>query len=146
MDTRLTYENFHDWLGNHSFQVISDNYKYSYIVSKVDEFLKEEDIKLFYPRNIFDEKESELILLTDNKFILVKGTDSATSFNIFKLKDVEDFSLQVNSEKGYDNLTLEVLFSRERKITFVSNEDANEHWRSAFVDKIKSIYNVLLNS
>lgn len=146
MEDNLNYKKFKEWVGNFSFRDEKDNYKFEYIVGKIEELIPETEIETFYPQYLFNnEKDSELLFFTKSKIFLVTGTDRKVFIAIYDLKDVLEYNLEIDSSQGFDNAILNIYFTLDRHLIFNSENDTNASYRSTFVKKIKNIYKLLNN-
>ncbi|MEH6957780.1 DUF3908 family protein [Neobacillus drentensis] len=145
MDDNLSFKKFLDWVDNYSLN--SETYKFENIMRQTKEFIPESDIKIFYPQYLFRENvETNLLLFTKTKVYKITGDESRTFFHVFNLKDVVDVNFQVFNEAGRDNFILNISFTSDKHLSLNSLNDTNDHWRNTFINKIKAIFQTLLNN
>jgi Protein of unknown function (DUF3908) len=139
----LSFNEFASWVSKMSFQRESDNYRFEYALLNFRELFSEDDIKIFYPQNLFvDEKETVLLFFMEDKLVKLTIDENKARFKTFKYTYMK-FDLEVFKESGYENAELTIVFPEEE---FKLNgwEDTNTHWRYKYVQMIKEIYKFLL--
>lgn len=145
MEDQLSYIKFLRWLEDFAFDE-DESYKFDYMIRKINEFIPESDIEIFYPKYLFVENnDTELLFFTENKLFLITGTENKVFSSVFKLKDVIDFNFEVDSTQSFENVTLNIYFTLDRHLVLNSQIDTNKSYRHSFSTKIKAVYKKLLN-
>lgn len=147
MDEKLSYEEFQGYMSNFNFRQLKDNYKFEFIVPKVNEFIVQEEIKVFYPRNLFvEDKDTELLFFTEDKVYLVTGEDDQEgkiNIGVLYLKNIVDYNFEIESASGYENVKLFIRFSNDRTIELNAHDETNSSWRNGYANKVKQIIKLL---
>ncbi len=148
MEDRLSYAEFQRWVNSFNSN-LRENHKYEYMIPKINEFIDQEEIEVFYPRNILvNEKPIELIFFTNDKIyrVCAVGEDDykeEIKFEVISLKDVIDYSFNTFKVAGVENIELAIRFTNDRELKFNAHDETNVHRRNTYVSKIKQILKML---
>jgi hypothetical protein len=144
-DKNLSFKEFLGWIGNYEFIRMHDHYKFEYITEKLQEYIHQESVKLFYPKNLFvEEKETELYLFTEDKLFIVTGEEQRSNFNVLSLKEIDDINFETTFLTGKALIKINIMFKNGREIVFNSLEDTNQSWSYAFSKKINNLFLLLI--
>lgn len=119
--------------------------KYSAIFSKIETVIDTGKIEMVYPKNLFlDDKDLEVYVVSGGKILsCILLDDKKIQLQILNLKDLKNFKCEgLYDEKGFRRITLE--FGNDEVITFDSDEDTNDDWKSAFREHIKDLAKVVI--
>ncbi len=146
MEERLSYEEFKDWVGKYNFRNLKDNYKFEYIVSKIDDFIDQKEIKVFYPKTLLvEEMETELLFFTDDKVYKVTGKDHQegnAKFDVYLLENIIDYNFEFEEESG-ENIKLNIRFNTDIHIELSALDDTTSGWRNTYLSKVNEIIKLL---
>lgn len=149
----ITYQNFKTWVLKQNFHP-KISFKYELLVKKIEEIIKENDIKIFYPKNLFIEQEKEpeiYCFIQNNKILRFKHKDkentneknTKTEIKIFNLNNVSDIT--INSSNPYsEEIELIIKFNNGDKISFNNELDTNYYHYDNFKKIILEIAKSLL--
>lgn len=144
MYDEMNYERFKKYI----FSGVSPNFSYMVerMIEEVEQVVSEEDIKVFYPKNLFSEsyEDFEMIILTnDNKILHSTFKDKEhieiTVTNQNRIKKIKI----THPTKILENAKLEIYYEDEEKLELNSLFDSNEPWQEKFKNKIIAIFKEL---
>ena len=106
----------------------------------------DDDVKLYYPKNIFTDKEVSLYLFSKSrKMIEAKYQERKIIVRILDLGNVESCTIETDTKiLEVDCLQLTLNFCNEHVVTFNSKEDSNNAWRSEYKEKILEIAKLMV--
>jgi len=120
--------------------------RYYSIFCNIEKFINTDDIKLFYPKNLFlNDKELEVYIFLDGKILRARPLEvNNIELKILYLKDLIDFTCECiyDGEEYYYKLVLK--FTTD-ELVFNKNEDTINGWGYKFEEQIKNITKILIN-
>jgi Protein of unknown function (DUF3908) len=135
----LTYKDFKkevkDWGYNDK--------SYSIMIRDVDEFYDENSIKFFYPKNVNNEKPTELIFFLENGLLTVKRDEEKNEYIYEQLYcEIKSKTLKTTRFKN-GNHTLEIEFNNGKKLIFNNLDDSNSYFESEYSQIIRELYKAI---
>ncbi len=119
--------------------------KYSAMFHSIEELINSDDIKLFYPKNLFvDDKDLEVYIVLEGKILRGRFLDdNKIELRVLHLKDLKDFKCEgIYNEEGFQKIILQ--FKNGEEIVFNSMEDTNDNWKYKFKEHIKDVAKMLI--
>ncbi len=137
----FTYKEFIDGLKKREFPLYSDLVKK--LPNLLMEYVNEEEVKYFYPKNLFEEEKKELYIFLSEKIIHVNIDKREVIFKTIKSGIVEATYKPGVSDINTVSLTLR--FENGNELFFDNKNDNSKekHWREVFSQNIKEIYKSL---
>lgn len=117
------------------------------LLCKLEEFINPNDIKHYYPKNLFKGDKSLEVYLIFEKYILIGRVleENKIELKTLRLRELINIKAECeNDSDGCNKLTL--TFFNNEAIIFDSEEDTNNSWKYKFKDHIKMLTNYLLNT
>ncbi len=113
-------------------------WKYSAIISNINELINPNQVKLYYPKNLYIEgKDLELYLFVDRKIIFGKNTEkNNVVIKIYFLNDIIDFTYKCtyHGEEYFHILILKI--NNGDTLEFDSMNDATSYSRKYELEEI----------
>lgn len=119
--------------------------KYSAIFRSIEELINPNEIKIFYPKNLFlDDKDLEIYIVLNGKLLRWRfGDDKKIELRILHLKNLKDFKCEgICNEEGIYKIILE--FETGEEIAFNSMDDSIDNWKYTFKEHITEIAKTLI--
>lgn len=136
----LSYTEFKEYVRQREF----DNYRtYLPMVNVFNEFYEEDDIKYFYPINIFNEKPTELLFFLEQGYLVVRFNDNKIileQYNCKLIKKTLTAPLHNNGEQE-----LKLIYDDGNELTLKNLDDSNENWLDEYTCSIRELYKILKN-
>jgi hypothetical protein len=137
----ITYKRFFDMYIN-SFR--ADPKHHEELLQSIENYLKDE-MKIFYPKNFFNSKDSEVIVFSDTKIFVLHFADDVRI-------DIESYELNIKKIdfKTPDRYMLKARLIVEPqdgpKLEFdsIDDSDAQTSWPSEYREAIETIYKFLI--
>jgi hypothetical protein len=140
--SNMEYQDFKKLLSNYSFQY---GEKYESILSAMERFLDEKEIKIFYPKFLFlDDKQLEVQIYQKNQLIIFHNKQPEVKIEVLPFKQINKVELMYGGY--YQPWGLEINFHNGDIIRLNNKEDTNSSWNRHFTTKIEAIFNLLINS
>ncbi|WP_039245731.1 DUF3908 family protein [Clostridium novyi] len=120
-------------------------YKKEYILfKKIKELIDINEIKVFYPKNLFVKDENlKVVIITDVSIYLFELLD-LNKMNGVCISRGSIANLNINMECEYrGNIQLEIKFYNQESIIFNGEKDTNEHYKDEMNEKIKEVFKEL---
>lgn len=139
----IDYEEVRDYYRGFNYND-ERNKENSHIFSKIEELININEIKSFYPKNLFlDEKKLEVYIFFENKLLLGQNfKNDKVKIKIIDLNYLKEFKIESNwYEEGINRITLKL---DQEEIVFNSLEDSNENWKYRFKEEINNIFQLLI--
>ncbi|MGM0806506.1 MAG: DUF3908 family protein [Bacillota bacterium] len=112
------------------------------IVDFIEKYLNKEDVKVFYPKNLFvDEKLVEIYFFKNDKVVIVKETDFGMKSEIINFNQIRSLTMDYQGE--YSPVTLKIEFNNGVKIELSDQYDTNSVWSNRFTHKIENVFKLL---
>ncbi|MRX54829.1 DUF3908 domain-containing protein [Bacillus idriensis] len=135
----FTYEQFKQIVTRRQ---IDGHREFASVISNIEKFYGEDSIKIFYPKNVENEKPVELLFLLKSGLL-------AITINEHKEVSYEHIYSKVDSKKLYNsrhdhsNHVLEIKFENGKLLTLDGLKDSNYDFRDDYVEVIKEFYRAL---
>ncbi|WP_059050825.1 DUF3908 family protein [Paenibacillus senegalimassiliensis] len=121
----------------------SDMRKHRLIVKTMLEFVEADQVKGFYPKNLFSDNQSlECFVFTDNKLLIFKEFERHISINVLKLNQITAAILE-REKDDFPDETVKLSFSTGEEIAFVPKSDSNSHWYERFKENANEIFKLI---
>ncbi|WP_066320912.1 DUF3908 family protein [Bacillus sp. FJAT-29814] len=132
----LALDEFIKYVQNREF----NNFRlYSSVINHLKNYYKEDEFKFFYPRNIFNDKQTELLFFLKNGYLEVTmDENSKIQIKQFYCKVVNKMLILPQYE--YSEHELKISFDNGNELLFKSVEDSNEDWKPDYNAVIKDLY------
>lgn len=135
----MTYEEFKNYAYGRDFDKFEE---YQRIIQDLNELYGEtNDFVFFYPRNVWNEKETELILFLNDGYVTVKKGEKNYQYEQFRCK-VLSKSLTKDPYE-YNEQQLTVKFDNGKELLFNSTLDTNKAWLSKYSRSIIDLYKAI---
>lgn len=135
----LSYTEFKELVRQREFNNFSS---LNMIVNNLKEFYNEEEFKFFYPKNIYNDKETELIVFLSAGYIKIK-LDSDKNF-VFEHCYSKVISKTLKASRYISgNHELRVMFDNGQELVFNNLEDSNSNWEDSYSESIRELYKVI---
>jgi hypothetical protein len=139
-----TYKGFTDLIQTR--QLDSDvNYNFSRALTTLEGIISEDEVKHFYVKKPFsDEQDTEVIILLQEKILLLNVTNDSTNITSLNLDKIEKVELNIN-ETGNREVILTLHWQNNSTLEFNSLDDSNIHWNYRYVEDLKELFKFLNN-
>lgn len=136
----LTYNKMESYYSTYSFGDYKETFA-NRIIQKAENLIGGDNIKIFYPKNLFaKDKNFELYLFLNNNILRISvEADTFITTSIFNKNNVEKVTLKENYKNDLEKL-LEIKFTDGEIFQFNSNNDTTESHREELVNLIKQVY------
>jgi len=135
----MTYEQFKENARGRNF---SDSSVYLRIIKDLNELYDEtKDFVFFYPRNLWNNEEIELIFFLKDGYLTIKKIKEDYQYKQFKCK-VLSKSL-IKNQYEYNEYQLKLKFDNGKKLFFSSTLDSNKSWASTYSQSIINLYKTI---
>lgn len=117
--------------------------EYVHIVNSVERYINENEIKVFYPQNLFvEQKPLTLFVFRENDFWVFKYIDLSIEIAVYKYEKIS--SLILNQTTSYRPIhTLMVGLSTGEKFVFKGQDDTNNHHAHRFNENVALLFGYL---
>lgn len=142
----FTYQNLLRSLENESLYH-HKNAKSCYVINRyVNEYVKEEEVLNFYPKNyLISDKALILYLFMQDKILEISyKEDEYLTVKTYKLSNIKSILLLKNTRRNDSKMY--ITFDDESQIIFDSEKDTNEYWPKTFSARIIELYHLLLKN
>lgn len=134
----MEFTRFKELVSNRAYNF----YRYSSAINKFGELYNEEEILYFYPKNIFNEKDVELIFFFKNEVVVVTvDEDRNATFNHCKCKVTNKTLVLPPNE--WNKHELSILFDNRDELVLKNLEDSNDDWNREYSQALIELYKVL---
>ncbi|WP_257143752.1 hypothetical protein [Bacillus cereus] len=135
----ITYNQFKESTQKREFD---DHKQYLRLQKELREFYDEgKDFLFFYPRNLFNKKETEFIIFLKDGFVIVNKVENGYRYEQFYCKLVS--KALVRSKFNNLDHQLNLTFDNGKELIFNSLEDSNHDWIDDYSISIKELYKII---
>lgn len=132
----MTYDEFKELAKRRE---LNDFIGYQKIIKDLSELYDEtKDFVFFYPRNVWNNEETELIFFLKDGYLTVKKINEDYQYKQFKCK-VLSKSL-IKNEYEYNEHQLKLKFDNGIELFFSSTQDTNKSWVPLYSRSIINLY------
>lgn len=131
------------------FKELKGNYDYELVLTlsnEIKQFINEDVIIRYYPKNLFKDNDSiEYFLLTNNKIIICSARyDNGTNirYNFKSIPRTQIISAELTSNE-YDIAILKIYLAAGEEMTLDNKKDTNEYHSRKFVYLIQEFFKEL---
>jgi Protein of unknown function (DUF3908) len=118
---------------------VVDRPKYLSLLEGLKELnYREEDIELFYSRNLHNDEETEFIIFLEDGFVIAKGIENACLYDHFNCK-VKSKSISI-SKYSSEACLLSIKFDNGEMLSLNSLADSNSDWNHEYAVALKKLY------
>ncbi|MEB9437425.1 hypothetical protein [Bacillus cereus] len=136
----MTYERFKKLAHGLDFDEKSD--EYLMVIEELEKLYENAfEIVYFYPKNVWNEKETELIFFLNDGYLTVKKEKENYQYEQFRCKVVSKSLVKDYYEYNEQQLTIK--FDNGKEFFFSSTEDTNKHWVSKYSKSIIDLYKAI---
>ncbi|MBU3198165.1 DUF3908 family protein [Clostridium estertheticum] len=117
------------------------------VFQRADSLVEEEEVELYYPKNLeLEERSFELYLFCYDDRILKISIEEGTliSTNLLKKNNIEKVTLKENYARSYEKM-LEIKFKNGENIKFDSINDTNQYSNLNLTNIIELIFKNLIS-
>jgi Protein of unknown function (DUF3908) len=107
----------------------------------IEKFVPKDDIKLFYPKNLFNEKTLTTFLFLENQIFILENNQEV-KVQVFNYNQIRNFELV--TEGKYKPLHLKIGLTNGETLEFNSVSDTNQIWGRSFAEQIEEIFKLLI--
>ncbi|WP_142344947.1 DUF3908 family protein [Bacillus toyonensis] len=111
---------------------------YKRIVEDLSELYDENADFVFYPKNLVNEKETELFFFFKGGYLTIKKEDNNLQYEQINCKLVS--KLITISKYKHDEHLLKLEYDNGRELSFSSKADANAEWVEEYTKSIINLY------
>ncbi|KZR58352.1 DUF3908 family protein [Pseudobacillus badius] len=116
---------------------------YRSLLERIAPYINEENVKWFYPRNVFNKEEKkELIFLFEDHFAVATFQKE----EVYKIRTIAfdrvEISLDI-PEYAHEGVSLGVYRNGEVILSFHSAADSNKNWTEEYTETIQDLYRIL---
>jgi len=140
-DDNMNLEMFERHIRNKEFYGPQNLYT---IVELIDRYIKnKEEIKEFYPKNIFvKEEELKVYLFMPNEVFAIENRIDSFILNRWKYESIE--KMELTYKKTHPVMTmLNIRLMSGDEINLNSSADTNDSWAPKFAEKLLRIYSLI---
>lgn len=119
---------------------VSDYRLCAKVLNKLNQLYDEKTFKFFYPKNIFNDKPTELIIFLQNGYLLVAINDNSITLEQNNCKVVKKV-LKSPALNEFEDLT--ITFDNGNVLVFHNYEDSNSNWFEEYSIAITEAYKIL---
>lgn len=135
----LTFDEFKQFVEKREFKEFR---LYSKVINQLSNFYNDKDFKFFYPRNVYNNKETELIFFLNDSYLEVKiDTQSIITLNQYYCKVVNKALVIPGYEHG--EYELRILLDNGTDLKMKSIDDSNDDWSSEYNKALKELYKLI---
>ncbi|MED5019322.1 DUF3908 family protein [Paenibacillus chibensis] len=121
----------------------SDMRKHRYLVKTMLEFVENNEVKGFYPKNLFsDQLALECFVFTDNKLLIFREVEKRINVNVLSYNQIEAARLEREKDDFPDEI-VKINFSSGEEILFDPKIDSNAHWYDSFKENATDIFKII---
>lgn len=131
----LSFDEFKEFVRKREF---NDFRNYLDIIQLVEEFYNEDQIKLFYPKNVYNNKEKELVFFLEEGYFIVKIVDDKYVIQQQNCR-LTSKSLRTYRHHNHEQY-VRLEFDNGDLFEFNSLKDSNEKWEYDYSIAIRNIY------
>lgn len=136
----MTYDKFKKLAYGLDFDEKSGEYQM--VIEELEGLYKEAfEIVYFYPKNVWNEKETELIFFLNDGYLTVKKEKENFQYEQFRCKVISKSLIKDYYE--YNEQQLTVKFDNGKELIFNSTLDTNKHWVSKYSRSIIELYKAI---
>jgi hypothetical protein len=137
----LTFLEFKEGVKNRKFGV--NNRLFNAMIKEINDFILEEEIEFFYPKNISNSKGEEFIIFTNSKIITISSNEEKVSFKVNPFK-IASFHFDT-PRYDQDSIYLQLILEDGSLFEFQSYEDSNKDWNQDYIYSIKNLIKKLIH-
>lgn len=135
----ITYQEFKEDVQK---RILQDHKGFATIIKDLDEFYNsEKDFVFFYPKNLYNNEETELIIVLQNGFLTLKKIEDGYKCEQYYGK-VKSKVITVPKFMS-NNHELIVEFDNGPELIFNSFKDSNSDWVDEYSKTIKELYKII---
>ncbi|MEM5649598.1 hypothetical protein AAHB57_17550 [Bacillus cereus] len=135
----ITYAEFKEYNKNREFSEYSEFVK---LIKELEELYDvEEDFKFFYPKNVFNQNQWEIIIFLKDGFLTIKESKIGFRYEQFHCKLVSKFLYKSDHDSSDQHLKL--VFDNEKELILQSLADSNTYWVKEYAKVIREIYKTI---
>ena len=137
----VDYQEFKQHVKNREFQYFKS---YATIIKTIDEFYDENDMKFFYPKNLFNDKQTEFIIFLENGLLIIKHEpEEEQQFRYEHYYCKVTSKTLLNTRNDYGNQQLLISFDNGKEIKLHNLEDSNDNWEHDYKTFIRELYKLI---
>ncbi|MEH7438175.1 DUF3908 family protein [Neobacillus drentensis] len=135
----LNYNEFKEYVRQREL----NNYRsYLEVINNINEFYDEKDFKFFYPRNVFNDQETELLIFFKDGYVSIRPDIDQKWVYEHHYGKVISKSL-VASRYTADIHELTITFENGKKVVLDSRDDSNPDWLSDYSKVIRELFKLI---
>lgn len=135
----LKFDEFKEYVQKREFREFK---LYSKVINQLNTFYNEKDFKFFYPRNVFNDKEKELIFFLNDGYIeATVDVQSIITIKQYYCKVVnKTLVIPANEHEKHE---LRILFNNGKELIINSLEDSIYDWITEYNKSVKELYKLI---
>lgn len=137
-----TYQDFkHDLM-------VPSNREYWGFIQSIDRFVPAENVKIFYPKNLYSgNPDLTLILFTERDIWIAEQSDQSVKITVHKNIQIENVTRQIHIRSRLSGTQLILSLRSGETLKFNSKDDApNEDWIENFSGYIDDIFDLVIKA
>ncbi|MGC3792026.1 hypothetical protein [Priestia aryabhattai] len=132
--------NFEQYKKSILMQKIGDHKSHERLAKEIESLYKVEDIKLFYAKNLFNNKEVEIYIFFENGFAHCTLEEDRDVITHYHCKPLTKHFIIPNDN---NHVRLNVSYDNGEQLSFDSLEDSGDNWYQEYIDHIRELYKIL---
>lgn len=140
LSNRMSFEYLTSIVMNGTY---TDTWKHRYIVRTMLDYVKPEEVKGFYPKNLFSDNLSlECFVFTDKRLLIFNDYDKQISIKVLNLNQITAVNLE-REKNDFPNEIVKINFSSGEELEFDPKIDSNSSWCERFKDNVTEIFKLI---
>jgi hypothetical protein len=133
----INYQEFKEYV---SKRQINNFKEFAYVIKNVEEFYDEKEFKFFYPKNIYNDKQTELLFILENGYFLFTMKDGELNYNYnhYFGKIISKKLECTRHETG--NHVLTISYDNGNNLILNNLEDSNSNWEADYSRSIRALF------